>query len=168
MANETTCAGADFFTGLMEEHARIEVRLRALDQAALRLGRGEVDAAALAVIAETLRFFATEGARHQAHEELTLFPRLQPLAQFKQILSAMAFQHRMNDDTGRELAASVERSAPGRELGRLAARFAEMHRCHLLSEERALFPLASSLLAPEVQAEMGREMRERVGDATPA
>jgi len=168
MANETTHPGTDFFAGLMEEHARIEVRLKALDQVALQVSRGEVDAAALGVIADTLRFFATEGARHQAHEELTLFPRLRPLAQFKQILSAMDFQHRMNDDTGRELAACVERSAPGRELARLAVRFAEMHRCHLLSEERALFPLASSLLAREVQAEMGREMQDRVGGTTPA
>jgi hemerythrin-like domain-containing protein len=94
---------------------------------------------------------------------LTLFPRIRPLPEFKQILSALEFQHRMNDAGGRELAECVERFAPGggRELLRLALRFAEMHRGHAIAEERALFPLAAATFSPEMLAEMGREMLER-------
>jgi len=153
------------FAGLLQEHARIEDRLKALDQAAVVLSRDEGDAAALAVVAETLSFFASEGARHEAHEELTLFPRLRPLPEFKQILSALEFQHRMNDTAAKELAACVARFAPGsgRELRLLAYRFAEMHRGHAIAEERSLFDLAAARLSPEMQAEMAREMRERNG-----
>ncbi len=69
----------------------------------------------------------------------------------------------MNDTEGRAFSAFLERFAPGsgRELRRLAARFAEMHRGHAVAEERALFPLAASVLSPELLAEMSREIRER-------
>lgn len=153
----------DFFAALLHEHGQIEARLEAFDQAATTASKAEGDAAALQVIAGTLRFFATEGARHQDHEELTLFPRLRHLTEFKQILSALEFQHRMNEDEGRALSACVERFAPGsgRELRRLAFRFAEAHRGHMIAEERALFPLAASALSPRVVAEMSREMLAR-------
>jgi hemerythrin-like domain-containing protein len=157
----------DFFAGLREEHARIEARLKTLDQSAARLARAEDDAAALAQVAETLDYFAGEGARHEAHEEQTLFPRLRPLPEFRQLLSALEFQHRMNATEGQALAACVAGFGPGRggELRHLAYRFAEMQRGHALAEERALFALAASRLSPEVQAEMGREMRARNGAA---
>jgi len=153
----------DFFRSLLEDHAQIEAQLKRLDQAGATLGRLPGDAAALEIVAETLRFFATEGARHEAHEEETLFPRLRPLPEFRQILSALEFQHKMTATEGRALAACVQSFAPGsdRELRNLAYRFAEMHRGHAIAEERALFPLAASRLAPEVQAEMLREMSER-------
>ena len=163
MGNEATSGSHDLFAALTRDHARIETRLKALELAAHGLCRMEGDAAALGVIAETLDFFASEGARHEEHETLTLFPRIRPLPEFKQILSALEFQHRMNDAGGRELAECVERFAPGesRELLRLALRFAEMHRGHAIAEERALFPLAAATLPPEALAEMGREMLER-------
>jgi len=159
----------DFFAALVREHAGFEARLQALDRAADSVSRTESDAAALGVIAETLDFFATEGARHEEHEELTLFPRLRPLPEFKQILVAMDFQHRMNGAAGRELAACVDRFAQGsgRELRRLATRFVEMHRGHAIAEERALFPLAASMLSPQVVAEMDREKLERNRSVAP-
>src|SRR5688572_11649558 len=148
MANETTNEGGDFFAGLVRDHARIEVRLQALEQAAAAVGRVEGDAALLGSIAETLGFFASEGARHEAHEELTLFPRLRSLPEFKQILSALHFQHEMNAAEGKLLSECVDGFAPGseRELRRLAHRFVEMHRGHAIAEERALFPLAAARL----------------------
>ena len=163
MVSESSDEAGDFFAVLVQEHAGMEARLRALDRAADSLSRTESDPAALGVIAETLEFFATEGARHEAHEELTLFPRLRPLPEFKQILVAMDFQHRMNGAAGVELAACVERFAPGsgRELRRLATRFVEMHRGHVVAEERAVFPTAAAALSAEALAEMGREMRDR-------
>jgi hemerythrin-like domain-containing protein len=153
----------DFFAGLREEHARIEVQLQTLDRAAARLEHAEGDAAALAEVIQTLAFFAGEGARHEAHEEQTLFPRLRPLPEFRQVLSAIEFQHRMNETESRALAACVAGFGPGsgRELRHLAYRFAFLQRGHAVAEERALFPLAAERLAPEVRAEMLREMRAR-------
>jgi len=153
----------DFFAVLVQEHAGIEARLKDLDQAVLAVSREPRDIAALEVVAATLDFFATEGARHQAHEELSLLPRLRHLPELKQLGIAMDFQHKMNDATGLELAACVEGFAPERtrELRRLAVRFAEMHRGHMLAEERAIFPIAASALSPAVLAEMGRELQAR-------
>jgi hypothetical protein len=88
MASETDDTQVDFFAGLVQDHAQIESRLGALERAAAAVSKTESDAAALGVIAGTLSYFATEGARHEAIEELTLFPRLRPLPEFKQILSA--------------------------------------------------------------------------------
>jgi hemerythrin-like domain-containing protein len=166
--NETN-EPSDFFACLVQDHARIEARLKALEQAAGVVGRTESDGAALAVIVETLDFFATEGARHEANEELTLFPRLRSLPEFKQILSALHFQHEMNASEEKQLSACVDRFVSGseQELRRLAHRFAEMHRGHAVAEERALFPLAASRLSPQVVAEMSREMRERTSVVGP-
>lgn len=163
MRDGTSSESGDFFASLLRDHALIETRLASLARAASTVSDAASDADALGVLIETLRFIETEGARHQALEELTLFPRLRPRPEFKQILSALEFQHRMNDAEGQQLAAFAARfaSGNGRELRRLAFRFVEMHRGHAVAEERALFPLASSVLSPEVLAEMSREMQER-------
>jgi hemerythrin-like domain-containing protein len=163
MTQAATDPQADFFPRLLRDHALIEERLKRLDAAAAAIGRDERDSDALSQVAGTLDFFATEGARHEAHEEQTLFPRLGALLEFRQILSALEFQHKMTASEGRALAACVQGFAPGsgRELRRLAYRFAEMHRGHAVAEERALFPLAAARLAPQVQIEMVREMLAR-------
>jgi hemerythrin-like domain-containing protein len=163
MANDTTIEPSDFFASLVEDHARIETQLKTLVQAVGALSRTESDPAALAAIDGVLSFFATDGARHEDIEERTLFPRFRSLAQFKQILSALELQHQMNRTAGEELKACVARFAPGngRELQRSAFRFVDMHRGHAVAEERALFPLAASVLSPKDLAEMSRELRER-------
>src|SRR5690242_21727390 len=113
MAQAATDSQADFFPRLLRDHALIEERLKRLDGASAAIGREEGDADALAQVAATLAFFAAEGARHEAHEEETLFPRLRPLDEFRQILSALEFQHRMTASEGRALAACVQSYAPG-------------------------------------------------------
>ena len=155
--------GCDFFAELVREHVAIEARLKELDQAALAVSVDAGDRAALGTVAATLAFFAMEGAHHQAHEELTLLPRLRHLPELKQLVIAMDFQHKMNDATGQELAACIDDFSPerSRELRRLAVRFAEMHRGHMVAEERAIFPIAKSALSPAVLAEMGNEMQAR-------
>jgi hemerythrin-like domain-containing protein len=153
----------DFFARLLADHARTEEELKRLDRASAAVAREENDPAALAQIAVTLAYFAGAGERHEALEEQALFPALRPLAEFKQILAALEFQHRMTAAEGRQLAACVEnyRAGSGSELRRLAYRFAEMHRGHALAEERALFPLAKSRLTAEVLAGLARELQTR-------
>lgn len=160
----------DLFAVLTREHARFEERLKALLEIVEAVRRTEASRADLDAIARALDFFATEGARHEEIEEGTLFPRLRPLRQFKQVLSALEFQHGMNRSEGAQLRACVDRFVPARgvELQRLARRFVEMHRAHAMSEERALFPLAASALAPEAILEMSREARARMSRAAPA
>lgn len=170
MDSGTVDAAAGFFAQLRQDHARLEACLKELDRVAGASSRIE-DAPALDIAAETLRFFATEGARHEEHEERTLFPRLRPLPEFKQILSALEFQHRMNAVEGRALAECVARFAPekARELRRLAGRFADANRGHMIAEERALFDLAAARLAPAVLDEMSRELfaRRSAAEARP-
>ena len=149
----------DFFAELVSDHRRIEARLLALEQAVRAPNGPQHDAALLETVAATLAFFATEGARHEEREERELLPRLRSLAGFEQIVAATQFQHRMNTDAAREVAACAERFVPGhgRELRRLALRWVEFQRCHAVAEERALFPLAAERLPAATLAEIARE-----------
>jgi hemerythrin-like domain-containing protein len=151
-----------FLALLVEDHARMETRLAALVQSldSVRNG-GDVDAH-FALAAATLDFFESEGAVHESLEENLLFPRLGRLPQFKQVLSALEFQHRMNRTEGEQLRACVDRRATGPELRRAAVRFIEMHRGHVVAEERALFPLVSSTLTPQELEALDAEARKRL------
>lgn len=162
MTSGSASTGSDFFAALREDHARIETCLKSLDRVA-RAANPVEGAPALAIVAETLQFFATEGARHEEHEERTLFPRLRGRAEFNQILSAFEFQHRMNATETRALAECAQRAAStdGRDLRRLAGRFADMQRGHMVAEERALFDLAAARLAPAEIAAMSAELHAR-------
>ena len=77
------------------------------------------------------------------------------------MLDAFDFQHRMADAEQSALAARVRDFAPGAEaeIERMARRFAEVERAHMLAEERALFPLAEQSLPESVLAEMSAELR---------
>lgn len=160
---KTTDGSGDFFTMLTQDHVRFETRLQALLQSADALSRNASNDGERRVILGTLDFFASEGAQHENIEETVLFPRLRPLPQFQQILGALEFQHGMNRAEGGKLRACLDRFAPGsgHELRRQALRFAEMHRAHALGEERALFPLAASVLSPATIEEIRREARQR-------
>jgi hemerythrin-like domain-containing protein len=147
---------------LVQDHALMETRLAALVDSMNAMARGGDVDAHFRLVADTLDFFATEGARHESVEETLLFPRLRPLPQFGQILSAIEFQHRMNRAEAEQLRSCVERRVPGPELRRLVVRFVEMHRGHAVAEERALFPLLASALDPKALEELGREARKRL------
>jgi hemerythrin-like domain-containing protein len=164
MEGATTGDHEGFFTRLRSDHARLETQLRELDRVAVAASSLD-DGVALAIVADTLRFMATEGARHEEREERTLFPRLRELPEFRQILAALEFQHRMNAVEGQALGECAARFAPGQrpELRRLAGRYADANRGHMIAEERALFGLAEQRLAPAVLAAMARE----IGGAAP-
>lgn len=149
-----------FFSELLRAHAIIEERLQRLERAAGAL-RDPSGANPLAEISATLDFFEKFGAQHQHDEERTLFPRLRPLPAFAQMLDAFDFQHRMADTEQAAFGACVRGfdGGPTAQLERMAHRFAEVQRAHMLAEERALFPLAEQSLPRKVIAEMSRELR---------
>lgn len=140
----------------------METRLSALVESLDSMRNGGDAAAHFGVVADTLDFFAREGAVHESLEETLLFPRLSRLPQFKQILSALEFQHRMNRTEAEQLRACVDRRAAGPEMRRTAVRFIEMHRGHVVAEERALFPLVASTLSAEELDALDREARARM------
>ncbi len=140
----------------------MEVRLAALVDSMNALGRGGDVDAHFGLVSDTLDYFAAEGAVHESLEEALLFPRISSLPQFKQILSALEFQHRMNRAEAEGLRACVERRAAGTELRRSSVRFIEMHRGHVVAEECALFPLLPSALTPKELDELSLEARRRV------
>jgi hemerythrin-like domain-containing protein len=164
MTGPTDPAGSpgDIVALLVQDHARMETRLAALVESMNALGRGGDVDLHFGLVADTLDFFATEGGVHESLEETLLFPCIRALPQFGQILSALEFQHRMNRVEAEALRGCVDRRAAGTELRRISVRFVEMHRGHVVAEERALFPLLPSALAPKVLEEIDVEARKRV------
>ena len=162
MANDST-RHDDPFARLVHAHGLIEEQLVHLERAADALRDAAHRAPALEAIADVLTFFSLAGAQHNDDEERTLFPRLRGLPAFTQMLDAFDVQHRMNDAAFAQLVAAARGFAPGAEakIRDLAFRFADMHRGHIIAEERALFPLAAKALAPDVVAQMGVEMSAR-------
>jgi len=150
-----------FFGNLQQAHARIEERLQELEGAADAVTEPARAPKALETMASVLEFFSTFGAQHTEDEEKTLFPRLQPLPDFKLMLAAFDFQHRMVETEQRALAARVQGFTPAGAAGlrEQAHRFVEVHRAHILAEERGLFPLAEKHLPRRVLVAMTLELR---------
>lgn len=145
------------FAKLLAAHRRIEAQLARFDSLA-----GRADAAE--VVRGVLDFFAGEGARHHDDEERHLFPRLRALPAFAMMIPALEAQHEMMDSAHQELRAELDRGCPGgpAKLKALAARFAEMHRGHIIAEEKGLFPMVETALPAPAKAELARELEERV------
>jgi hemerythrin-like domain-containing protein len=141
----------------MRDHREIEARVADLEQAASNLSGGAGHAAALATIADVAHYFASAAARHHAYEEEVLFPRLRQLDDFAQMVPALEFQHKMNDDAYAELRAAVE-AGDAKRIALVAPRFAEMHRAHIMAEERSLFAVAATKLSADVLEQLARDM----------
>jgi hemerythrin-like domain-containing protein len=150
-----------FLDELMRAHAMLETRLQGLSRAADALSEPGRASSALDEMTRLLEFVSTFGAQHQEDEERTLFPRLRALGDLGQMLDAYEFQHRMADDEHRAVVAALAAFAPGQEpkLRELVLRFVEVHRSHMLAEERALFPMVERRLPAHVLAAMSRELR---------
>jgi hemerythrin-like domain-containing protein len=161
MSTDSAKPFTGFFGNLQRAHARIEERLQELEQAADTLADPARAPSALEAMAGVLDFFSTFGVQHQDDEEKTLFPRLRSLPDFAKMLEAFDFQHRMAETEQRALAARVRDFSPAgaAEVRTQAHRFAEVHRAHILAEERGLFPLAEKHLPRHVLVEMDRELR---------
>jgi hypothetical protein len=144
-------------------------RIRSFTSLALRLAQS-ASAAPVEQIGDAAgqvcRYFGEALPLHVADEELSLAPRLQPLA--SSALAEMASQHRAIEAVLERLLA-LWRELAGRpeELPALAAALcpptsalAALWEPHLALEERVIFP-ALDRLAPLAKAEIWREMRAR-------
>ena len=156
-----TPIAANPFSHLAEDHRRLEEQLKVLDLAAgkLKAGPPSEHSAAIQLIIGVVEFFDGPAARHQAYEENYLLPRLRPIAAFSLMVGAFGAQHQMCDDSLRELKTELASGTLGSSrLGACLRRFIEMHRAHLMAEEKALFPLAQQLLPSDVEAQLVVEM----------
>jgi hemerythrin-like domain-containing protein len=154
----------DPFALLFAAHQRIEEELVRLDAVSgTRTQPAKVaDADALEAVRSALEFFAGPATRHGELEERLVFPQLRSLAAFAVMLPAIEAQHRMIDAEYAALRAEVDRGCPSGivKLRALVARFAEMHRGHLIAEERVLFPLAAHELSSTAKAELALQLSQ--------
>ena len=153
------------FALLLSAHQRIEeelVRLDGVSGTRAQPSRIE-DGDALLAVRSALEFFAGPATLHNELEELLFFPQLRPLSAFAVMLPAFEAQHQMIDAEYAALRAEVDRGAPSgiAKLRALVARFAEMHRGHLIAEEKILFPLAAHELSEAAKAELALELSKR-------
>jgi hemerythrin-like domain-containing protein len=158
----------DPFARLEQTHRRLEERLSDLCCAVAELSDPGARSDALALIAETVGFFARGGGRHVEDEERTLFPRIRHLGELSAVLARLEEEHRQHQSIERELGALVDRIQENgldpSEVPRLvevSRKLDQLYREHIAREERDLFPPLRRLLDPGTVEEMGREMMER-------
>jgi len=143
---------------LVRSHERLREQLAAL----VALGNAaDVD---LDVLDGLVAWFEGPGARHEADEEESLFPRLRGAALddgTRALLDRLADEHRVHTELHVELAST--RTVTG--VARIAVKMERAYRTHLDLEERDLFPKARSLLGvPDFEA-ISAEMEARRGRA---
>jgi hemerythrin-like domain-containing protein len=111
--------------------------------------------------ARAARFVADDLAPHFRAEEESLFPAMREFIEARELLKELLSEHR-------ELEALAARlSAP--DVGQIVeamGKFADLLVSHIRKEENELFPIYERLVSPGVAAEVGREVRSVIGDAT--
>jgi hemerythrin-like domain-containing protein len=155
---------------LLACHRRIEERLEILERAAAHLESRPMEA--LEALAACLRFFDSNGVRHTADEEESLFPRLRDRLTAEQLayLDQLEQQHRKADRLYSELNLLVRELLGGPADAGLAERFravvidlAQLYRSHIASEDQTFLPLARGVLSADQLREISREMKSRRG-----
>lgn len=142
-------------------HGRIEERLAILERAAEHLEDRPREARG--ALESVFHYFDTSGATHTADEEQSVFPRIAPrlTAEERAYIEALEAQHREAD----ALYARIKQvPAPGEDLAAYradAARFCELYRGHIASENDRLIAVGKRLLAEEELGAISREMRLR-------
>lgn len=140
---------------LREEHRWILRMLQCLERVSVGAERdGRLDAASASELMALFTYFAD--GLHQDREERYLFPRL--LARARSVaerleIARLCGEHeqerramlRMNQEL---LGAIYGESRSLRDFEREALRYVALHREHVLHENRAVLPLADSLLTP--------------------
>ena len=148
-------------------HSRILERLRTLERVGENLETQP--AAALDALASSLRFFETSGKLHTLDEEDSVFPRMRPhlSAEDQEYLDSLESQHREKEQVFAELTRlAVELRSPitperANSYRSLTARFCELYRSHIESENTLLVSLGRGCLAPSELASIRAEMKAR-------
>ncbi len=159
---------------LSDCHRRVERFLDGLLAVAEQARGGELTANQREALDLGLRYFGGMGAKHNADEEESLFPRLRASgrADLQAVLGRVAVleeehvragtAHAEVDELGRRWLEggrlTVEES--GRLCGVLAE-LAELYRGHIAVEDGELFPAAAAALSVEERKAMGAEMAAR-------
>jgi hemerythrin-like domain-containing protein len=149
---------------LMACHRRIEDRLATLERA------GEAFAAqpneAMGAIRRSLDFFATNGVRHTADEEESVFPRM--LAALdpdeSKLIATLEQQHHEAADLHAALDRAVE-GLPGTldEYRKAVQALSGFYRNHIEVEDTTVMPIARRVLNDGQIQEIAAEMRNRRG-----
>lgn len=122
-------------------------------------GDGETWARAKA--AQAAQFFASDLAPHFKAEEEVLFPAMRDFAGAPELLGELISQHRRLETLAEQL-----QGAEGARRAETLAEFADMLEAHIRKEERELFPLYEEQAGAELASEVGRAIRDIIGDAS--
>ncbi len=164
-------SGFDDPIGMLTDcHRRIERFLDILCLVAERAAGRPLTGEESAAVQVALEYFRVGGKRHNADEELSLFPRLRAAANGEGFaeLGGLESDH---EDAGR-LHASVERlyeewihtGEPGSGKAELLAATQNLKRLyveHIHLEEQVVFPRAAKVLSKTTIAAIGEEFRTR-------
>jgi hemerythrin-like domain-containing protein len=153
----------DPFEQLRRSHRRLEERLLELARAASEAQDPARKHDALNACDEVLGFFERAVARHEADEELSLFPRLASIPALADDLATLAREHVVQRRLVDELAGLLAGAPDPNAIADVAARLATSYASHITLEESRIFPSAETNLSPEARAAMVAEMEERRG-----
>jgi len=152
---------------LMACHRRIEDRLATLERAGAAFPENREEA--LAAIRRSLEFFATNGVRHTADEEESVFPRMLPSLSVEEaeLVAGLERQH----EEAQGLHDALDRAVEGLEaetpdLGayrRAVVELSEFYRRHIDVEDSTVMGIARRVLSNEQLTAIRGEMRERRG-----
>lgn len=142
-------------------HERIEARLAGLERAVAKLE--DQPAEARQALVSIFRFLETSGVLHTRDEEESVFPRLAGRLGGDEAayLAELEAQHREADALFEELRHVPESGADLRVYREKTARFCELYRGHIASENDRLVAVARRELAAPELAEITAEMRAR-------
>ena len=144
-------------------HGRIEERLAILERAAEHLETKPEEARQ--ALESVFRYFETSGVNHTADEEESIFPRLagRLTEEERAYIAALESQHQQTEDLYQRL-----RRGPLADLSEyraLVARFCQLYREHIASENERLIATGKRLLSADDLTSISAEMRHRRGIA---
>jgi len=154
-------------------HRRIEDRLAILARAGNHLGQNRIEA--LEAIVNSLAFFSTNVARHNADEEHSFFPRLRERLPEEDLtlLGRLEGDHVVAEGlltTLRSTAESIRNAGTDDDISELqqtfldiTAKLTELFLAHIAAEDEQLIELASRALPQDILLEISSEMKARRG-----
>jgi len=157
---------------LSRSHGRMLEEMGALQRGASSILQQRALPAELAAIDTALGFFEGSGARHEADEEQSLFPRLRDRPELWPLLSDLVADHEHHQSLLGQLRSLRNRwpvSGPdagaGASFAMAANELVRAYRQHIDREDRDLLPVAAELLTRGERDSLTTEMERRRGRA---